>query len=225
MSGWVSIHRKIENNWVWNIKPFDYAHAWIDLILMANHADTKELRDGKLHTYKKGTVNRSILYLSDRWGWDRKKTKKFLDLLAEDNMITLKSTTHGTTITLINYGVYAYKGTTDTPTEGQPIPQPMVQPLPTNNNDNNVNNDNNLSREETTHPLGVYGNVYLTDGELKELIKQYPDDYKDMIENLSFYMRSRGKRYDDHFATMMRWKHDDAKKQATKNYDYRKDVK
>lgn len=225
MSGWVSIHRKIENNWVWNIKPFDYAHAWIDLILMANHADTKELRDGKLQTYKKGTVNRSILYLSERWGWDRKKTKKFLDLLAEDNMITLSSTTHGTTITLVNYGFYAYNGTTDTPTEGQPIPQPMVQPLPTNNNDNNVNNDNNLSREETTHTFGMYGNVYLTDGELKELIKQYPDDYKDMIENLSFYMRSRGKRYDDHFATMMRWKHDDAKKQATKNYDYRKDVK
>ncbi len=65
------------------------------------------------------------------------------------------------------------------------------------------------AREDEPITLGVYGNVRLTKGELDELIKQYPDDYKDMIENLSTYMRSKGKLYDDHFATMMRWKYQD----------------
>lgn len=83
------------------------------------------------------------------------------------------------------------------------------------------------SVEETPHAFGVYNNVYLTKGELEDLVRQYPDDYKDMIENLSFYMRSKGKRYDDHYATLMKWKHDDEKKKAKpkENYDYRKDVK
>jgi len=68
------------------------------------------------------------------------------------------------------------------------------------------------AREEEPIALGIYGNVYLTKGELNELIKQYPDDYKDMIENMSTYMRSHGKYYEDHFATMMRWKREDENK-------------
>jgi len=68
------------------------------------------------------------------------------------------------------------------------------------------------AREEEPIALGIYGNVYLTKGELDELIKQYPKDYKDMIENLSSYMRSNGKIYADHFATLMRWKHQDENK-------------
>ena len=43
-----------------------------------------------------------------------------------------------------------------------------------------------------------------------------------MIENLSAYMRSKGKYYADHFAIMMKWKREDKKAET---YDYRKDVK
>lgn len=68
------------------------------------------------------------------------------------------------------------------------------------------------AREDEPITLGIYNNVYLTRDELNEMIKAYPDDYKDMIENLSTYMRSNGKLYADHFATMMRWKHEDLKK-------------
>lgn len=140
--GWISIHRKIEENWVWEDKPFSYGQAWIDLILLANHEDTKEIKDGKLQTFKMGTVNRSILWLSERWGWDRKKTKKFLKLLESDEMVSINSTTHGTTIALVNYEVYRYKGTTDGTTT-TPTPTPTEgQPLPINNNDNNENNEN-----------------------------------------------------------------------------------
>ena len=65
--------------------------------------------------------------------------------------------------------------------------------------------------------LGIYNNVQLTKGELAELIRIYPDDYKDMIENLSTYMRSKGKYYEDHFATMMAWKRRDEAKAKENN--------
>lgn len=51
---------------------------------------------------------------------------------------------------------------------------------------------------------------------MQELINQYPNDYQEMIENLSTYMRSKGKLYEDHFATMMRWKHEDEEKAKQK---------
>ena len=60
--------------------------------------------------------------------------------------------------------------------------------------------------------LGIYNNVQLTKGELNELMRIYPNDYQDMIENLSTYMRSKGKYYEDHYATMMAWKRRDEAK-------------
>ena len=37
--GWISIHRKIRECFIWNEEPYDKAHAWIDLLLRANHDD------------------------------------------------------------------------------------------------------------------------------------------------------------------------------------------
>lgn len=99
--------------------------------------------------------------------------------------------------------------------------------LPTDNLDKNSIDKNSIEKssiDEGRRAYGIYNNVYLSKVEIEELVKQYPDDYKDMIENLSTYMRSKGKVYEDHFATLMRWKRKDDEKK-TAQYDYRKDVK
>lgn len=143
-NGWICLHRSLLEHWLWDIKPFSTAQAWIDLLLLANHKSSKkEYSGGKLIEFSKGTINRSIADLSERWGWDRKKTRKFLYLLQSDNMVTIKSTTHGTTVTIVNYSEYQDKGTTDNPTTTLTAPQQLPQPFPINNNDNNNNNENN----------------------------------------------------------------------------------
>lgn len=144
--GWICLHRCIQYNSLWEEKPFDRARAWIDLILLANHEDNKTLYQGKIVVFKRGTVNRSITSLSERWGWDRKKTRNFLNLLESEQMVTTNRTTHGTTITIVNYGFYQDMGTTKRTTKGSTTPQPLPQPLPTNNNDNNDNNDKQKRR-------------------------------------------------------------------------------
>ena len=64
-----------------------------------------------------------------------------------------------------------------------------------------------------SHTYGLYNNVILTDEEFSALTLDYPHEYKDMIENLSAYMKSHGKSYADHYATLCDWKRkDDAKK-------------
>ena len=52
---------------------------------------------------------------------------------------------------------------------------------------------------------GRYRNVLLTDGEMDSLLKEYPEDYEDMIENLSEYMHIHKRSYADHLATMLAW--------------------
>lgn len=206
--GWISIHRKIENNWVWKDKPFSFGQAWIDLILLANHADQKELKDGKLVTYKSGTVNRSILWLSERWGWERRKTTRFIKLLESDEMVAVKSTTHGTTITIVNYELYRYQGTTDGTTVGTTDGQPMHNGRYINNNDNNVNNVNNkkiIKVKPVRHKYGYYKNVLLSDQDIEKLKTEFPNDYLSRIERVSEYCRSKGKSYSDYLATIRSW--------------------
>jgi hypothetical protein len=61
---------------------------------------------------------------------------------------------------------------------------------------------------------GEYENVLLSDDEYVSLIKEFPSDYNDRIENLSSYMASTGKSYDNHFATIKQWAARDKKKQT-----------
>lgn len=116
--GYITIHRSIEDNWLWKEKPFSKGQAWIDLILLANHAEVKKPVGDSITVFQKGCVYRSISFLADRWGWDRKKVKRFLDVLQSDQMVTVNSTRGGTTITLINYGKYQGQGSTNGTTHG-----------------------------------------------------------------------------------------------------------
>ena len=128
--GWIKIFREIQNNWVWDDKPFSKGQAWIDLIILAKRTDEKFMSGGRMVNGKRGCVYKSILYLSDRWGWDRKKTSRFLGGLEADKMITVKTTTHGTTIRIEKYDDFQGKGTT----KGQQKDNKgtaNVQPLPT----------------------------------------------------------------------------------------------
>lgn len=63
------------------------------------------------------------------------------------------------------------------------------------------------------HKYGEYDNVFLTDVELDKLKAEFPD-WEARIERLSGYMKSTGKRYKDHLATIRNWARRDAEKDA-----------
>ena len=104
--GWVPVSRELQDHWMWDDKPFAHGQAWIDLIMLANYEDTKMPYKGEIITCERGTVNLSISYLANRWGWSRHKTRDFLNLLESDGMVTVCATTNRTTITLENYSFY-----------------------------------------------------------------------------------------------------------------------
>lgn len=141
--GWISIHRSIFENELWrDSEPFDYRSAWIDLLLLANHKDHTIISKGKLVQVKRGDVNRSLLSLAERWHWSRNKARNFLRILEELKMVTTKSTTQGTTITIENYSKFQDLLPTESTTESTTQGQRKVQRKDINNNDNNGNNDN-----------------------------------------------------------------------------------
>lgn len=143
MKGWISLHRQIQENWLWTSnEPFDMRSAWIDLLLLANHEDVKAVKGKTIVTFKRGTVNLSVSALADRWKWSRGKARRYIELLKSDGMITVDSTTNGTTITIVNYSVFQDLRPTDDTTNGQPV----VQRTDTNNNDKQLLINNKRAR-------------------------------------------------------------------------------
>ena len=102
---------------------------------------------------------------------------------------------------------------------------PVSQFCPPEIRDKSIENrDKNLDKRESerekgarTRCYGKFENVILTEKEYHALISDYPDEYMEMIEHLSAYMASTGKAYQNHFATMERWKTEDRKKAGREN--------
>ena len=109
--GWIKVDRQIMNHWVWNDKPFSRGQAWIDLLLLANHDPEKFVWRGQLIDGKRGEVCRSIEILAERWGWSRKKTRRFIDGLQRNQMVSLNCTPQRTSIFISNYAKYQAKTT------------------------------------------------------------------------------------------------------------------
>lgn len=113
-----------------------------------------------------------------------------------------------------------------TPTTDQPQPLETVG-LRGCEESNRPTTDQQSSRESTTpledryrykeksisddidkkKPYGEFGNVLLTDVEYRKLINYTGSEQtaKELIERLSGYMASKGKRYKSHYATMQNW--------------------
>lgn len=198
--GWISVHRNIYDNWIWNdTEQFDKRSAWIDLLLMVNHEDNKVLIDGQLKIIKRGQRITSINKLAKRWKWSRKKVTNFLQTLEEDDMIILKKEQGKyTTVTIVNYSFY----------QDQNSPKEQVrnkwgtseeQVKHINNNDNNdlimINNDDDINsrvkkinslikNKSSSSQIKSFLNFYSLD-DLDLLIKKIGEsDY--LKENINF---------------------------------------
>lgn len=168
--GWISIHRQLQNHWLWDDKPFSKGQAWIDLLLMANHADKKILLGNELIEVQAGSFITSIAKLCKRWGWSNSKVTKFLDLLESDGMLIRKSDAKKTAITIEKYGFYQVSEGKKTMQKRQKNDGETMQKH-TNNNDNNVNNDNKI--------------IYIDDSALNQAIIEFVAHRKNIKKPMS----------------------------------------
>lgn len=133
--GWISVHRQLEDHWLWEDKPYAKGQAWVDLLMLANHEDNKFLLGNELMEVKAGSFVTSISKLCKKWGWSNTKVVKFLDVLEAEKMIKRKSDTKKTVITIENYSVYQ-----ESKTKKRRKNDAETMQKHTNNNDNNENN-------------------------------------------------------------------------------------
>ncbi|MCT4544541.1 MAG: DnaD domain protein [Vallitalea sp.] len=138
--GWIKTYRDIQDHWLWSEKPFDKRSAWLDLILSANHKNKKFPLGTEIMEVKRGDFVTSELKLAARWGWSKTKTRNFLKLLENDNMIVKKADRKKTTISIVNYSKYQDTKTTEKLQENHC--ETTAKPLQDTNK--NVKNNNTI---------------------------------------------------------------------------------
>ena len=89
-SRFFTIQRKILESKMWLSEKFTKGQAWVDLIGLANWADSNATIRGIKFQVKRGQVARSERFLTQRWGWSRNRVRRFLYDLENEQQIEKK---------------------------------------------------------------------------------------------------------------------------------------
>ena len=230
VKGWIAIYRSIlDNEFLWNDKPFARGQSWVDLLLLANHKTKKIFFDGRFIEVERGSMITSISKLAERWGWSRKKVTGFLNMLVDAEMLEYNVVGRKyTVVKIVNYSRIQggnnleHKKNNAIHTENTDK-QKVIKVIHNeeeqqknnkrtteeqlkniNNNVNNINNINNTCRERV---LGSNQNVVLKEFEIVSLVRELGEDkFLKVIRRLDDYIERTGKQYNKpHFLVIKDW--------------------
>lgn len=201
--GWIKLHRRLRENWLWEEKRiFSKAEAWIDILLMVNHKENKVPLGTDLIPVEPGSRIISIRQLCERWGWSNTKVKSFLDLLTLDEMITYKSDAKKTVLSVVNWELYQCEELEKTSQINRKNVADQSQKH-TNKNDKNEENEKNDNLPLHADPeqelfdywnqKGIVVHKKITNGiriALKRVVNIYPfEDIKTAIDRYDIMYR------------------------------------
>lgn len=216
---YIKLYRKVAENELFLELPYDRWHAFEYLLLHARRFPSVVILKGKPIPLDTGQLIIGEGKLGTKWGWSRGKVIRFLDMLEELEMIKKVGTPYGTLITVENYARYQC----DVPPDDTPNSTPSSTPDGTPDG-TYKKNDKKVKKEKKVNntPKSTYGendNVKLTDEELQKLVDMFPNDWNDKINNLSWYIASKGDKYKSHYATILSWARKEGAKKQTQSYD------
>lgn len=143
MEGYIALHRKITQNEFYFSQKFTWTQAWIDLLLIATHAEKTVIIRNTVIKLQPGDSCYSQLSLAERWKWDVKTVKKYLKMLENKKMVETQTNNVTTIVSITNWQNYqvsrnqTVKKSTD---NGEQNGEQKETKTDTNNNGNNVNN-------------------------------------------------------------------------------------
>ena len=247
MNGYVLISRSLVESEIWK-KPPLYLKVWIWLLCNAQFKSYKGLERGELFTsieeirqacayysgYRKEIPSKKQIYSIIDWlrnphGRDNGGNA---DGTTGGTMVVTTGGTHGMVVNICNFNKYQdpenygrndgrnTDGTTDGTRTGQRAEQIGNDINETDRIQEKKEKQKNNNNIYISPALGKFGNVLITEEELGRLKERFPYDWEDRVERLSEYMKSKGKRYKSHYATILTWARKDADKKPEGRLDW-----
>jgi len=105
--GFIRLSRRAFGHFLWR-EPREKSRweAWIDLIQSAAYAPAKVLVEGRCLSVVRGELVASVRFLADRWGWDKNRVVRFLQVLRDERMIETRRETGVNIVKLCKYERY-----------------------------------------------------------------------------------------------------------------------
>lgn len=137
--GYIKLWRKIDESQHYHSEPFDKIHAWIDLLIMANHKDRIVNIRGIMVQVKRGQILAGEEFLAERWHWSRGKVRRYIQFLSKTvQQIEHQKSNICSMVSIVNYDLYQDNGTPNRTADGTTDGQQTVQQTDTPKNDKNV---------------------------------------------------------------------------------------
>ena len=216
--GWIKLNRQMQDHWIWNDGEYDKAHAWIDLIMLANHEDKDVVFDYEVVKICRGQFITSIRKLANRWKWSTERTLKYLRLLEQAEMVHRDSNTKRTLITIVNYDKYQDVPNTSEDTD-EDTNRTQTEHGSAHGSDTNKNIKNDKNEKNIKHIYGEYKHVKLTDAEYDRLVKDYGEpETQAAIRFLDEYKERKGYKCKNDNLTMRKWVFKAVEEERIKNH-------
>lgn len=105
MTGWIKIHRSIEESPIVNIDS-DYFRVWVHLLLNATHTDRKTYFNGKTIILKPGQLVTGRKKIAQKTGVQESKVKRILKVFKTAQQIDQLVTNRGSLISILQWDKY-----------------------------------------------------------------------------------------------------------------------
>lgn len=207
---YIKLFRKVVENDLFNEKPFDRWHAFEYLLIQACRFEKTVIIKGQTIHLKPGQLIIGQRKLAATFGWSRGKLARFWELLEDLEMTTIDGATYGasigTLVTIENYEKYQGEEDAGEATyEATNRATDSTTNRATDRANTKKDKKDKKEKEYIMPPMGEFENVLITEEELEKLKERFPYDWEDRINSLSAYMKSKGKRYKSHYATILTW--------------------
>lgn len=180
--GWVKLHRALSTNPLWLSETFTRGQAWVDMLLMANHAEGFFYIRGNKVVVSRGFIGHSKDTLAKRWSWSRDRVSRYLNDLETMGQIRQQKSSILGLVEVINYGRYQGNEATDEATDDKTDERQTRQQTDTNKNVKNKKNEKNfetLGKERATtekvKPVASPDAIRLANGLLDCILANNPN--------------------------------------------------
>jgi hypothetical protein len=121
MSGWIKLHRKLQNHWI--AKDPELLAVWIHMLLDANHSKKVTEFNGSMIAVDRGQFVFGRKAYSQKTGVSESKIRRLLDRQLTDQQIAIQTTSRYSVITLLSYDSYQLNDqqTTSKPTTSKEV--------------------------------------------------------------------------------------------------------
>jgi len=191
--GWIKKYRKTLNNPMY--RNYKLSHFWDYCLLKATHKKCKVMVGYQVVDLEPGQFVFGRDKASEETGLSVRTVRTCVDNLSKMENLTIKATNKYSVITIMNW--HRYQGENSQPTNKRPANDQQTT---------TYKNIKNTSSKEEVNIYGEFKNVKLSKTEYEKLVDKLTlQKTQELIENLSQYIASKGKKYKSHYATILQW--------------------